>query len=90
MSDPINLSLVQRILGYGVTNTVAYMMRGLNYDDLAKTNGDRERPVFKLWEALTDGNVYPRKVSRCRVVVSFGGRGWGGVGEEGAFSVSTY
>ena len=61
-ADPVNLSLVQRTLGYGAENTKAYMMRGLNYDDLASTNGARERPLFELWEALTEGNVYPRKV----------------------------
>ena len=61
MADPINLSVVQKILGYDNTNTYSYLLRGLNYDNLAKTDGDKTRPMFELWEALS--KPYPRKES---------------------------
>ena len=62
MADPINFSAVQKILGYDNTNTYSYLLRGLNYDDLAGTAGDKTRPMFELWAALSK-KAYPRKES---------------------------
>ena len=59
-ADPLNFSVVQKLLGVTKKDTVAYLMRGLNYDDLANTNGDTNRPLFALWESLAQ-RVYPRK-----------------------------
>ena len=59
MADPINFSAVQKILGYDNTNTYSYLLRGLNYDNLAKTDGDKTRPMFELWEALSK-RAFPR------------------------------
>jgi len=61
-ADPLNLSVVQKLLGADRTNTVAYLMRGLNYDDLANTDGSPDRPLFKLWEALAS-RTYSRKTA---------------------------
>jgi len=59
-ADLINFSLVQRILGYDASNSIAYLMRGLNYDDMAGTGGARGKPLWALWEALSK-EAYPRK-----------------------------
>lgn len=60
MADPLNFSVVQRILGFDSSNTFSYLLRGLNYDDLAGTSGSRSSPLFELWEGLSK-EVYPRK-----------------------------
>jgi len=59
--DLINLSLVQRILEYDEPNTIAYLMRGLNYDRLSGQEGAKGKPFWATCETLAGkGNVIVR------------------------------